>query len=179
MLSHHIFLLLVLLVIIQRLVELLVSRHHEKKILALGGFEYAPKHFKWMGALHGAWFLSMMLEVSLLNRPYIWMLAIPSLALFLIGQALRITAIATLKYRWTAKIMVLPGMPVINAGIYRWIKHPNYLGVVLEIAFLPLIHSAYVTAIVFSLLNALLLWVRINHEEQILTRYCNFKAHHG
>ncbi len=179
MLSHHIFLLVVLLVVIQRLAELLLSRYHEKKILASGGFEHAPEHFKWMGLLHGTWLLSMMLEVNLLNRPYIWALALPSLTLFLIGQALRITAIATLKHRWTAKIMVLPEIPVVKTGIYRWCKHPNYIGVVLEIAFLPLIHSAYITAILFSLLNGLLLWIRIGYEEQVLTRYCGFKTHHG
>lgn len=179
MVTSQFFLILVLLVVVQRLAELLLSRHHEKKILAAGGFEYAPEHFKWMGILHAGWLLSMMIETSLLNRPFIWALALPSMALFLVGQALRLTAIATLKYRWTAKIMVLPQVPVVNTGIYRWLRHPNYVGVVLEIAFLPLVHSAYLTAIIFSVLNALMLWVRIGHEEQVLTHYCDFKTHHG
>jgi methyltransferase len=86
----------------------------------------------------------------------------------MIGQSLRYAAILSLQWRWTVKIMTLPGLPLVRRGIYRYLRHPNYLGVVLEILAVPLLHTAYLTAILFSLANGLLLSVRIKTEDQAL-----------
>ena len=89
--------------------------------------------------------------------------------MFLAGQALRMAAMRALGERWTVKVMTVPGAPPVQRGIFRWLRHPNYLGVILEIAALPLIHGAYLTTIVFSLCNAVLLTRRIRAEEDALT----------
>lgn len=154
--------------IIQRLLELKLSHKNEKKILANGGFEYQSSHYKYMVLLHGCWFVCVLLEIIIFNRSIELNSAILWTAVFFVGQVLRLLAIFTLKDRWTTKIMVLPQKALVVEGIYRSIRHPNYLGVVLEIASLPLIHGAYLSAIIFTILNAMLLYVRIKHEEAIL-----------
>jgi methyltransferase len=174
MLSQKLFLVLVALVVVQRLLELWYSKRNEKAILAAGGFDYAHEHFLWMKLIHASWLMSMVLEVWWLERVCPPLFAFLCLGLFLLGQLLRITAILTLKSRWTACIMVLPGKTTISHGIYRYIKHPNYWGVILEIAFLPLIHGAFLSSIIFSLLNLVILKVRISNEESILRRYCSY-----
>jgi methyltransferase len=110
----------------------------------------------------------MLLEVFLGRRKFRPWLAGPALSLFVVGQALRLTAIGTLGRRWSTRVMTLPGQPVVQRGIYRYIRHPNYLGVELEILFAPLVHSAFLTSAVFGLANALLLRDRIRREEQAL-----------
>jgi len=94
-----------------------------------------------------------------------------ALSIFLLGQVLRYAAIRTLDWRWTVRIMTLPDAPPIEAGVYRYIRHPNYLGVILEIAAAPLLHTAYLTSIVFTLANAGLLIARIRAEERALNRH--------
>jgi methyltransferase len=128
-----------------------------------------------MKVLHIAWFIAMLIEVFGLHRPFIPGLALLAGALFLIGQALRYAAILTLGERWTVRVMTLPGAKPVDQGIYRFIRHPNYLGVALEILAVPLLHSAYLTAIVFSIANGLLLAWRIRTEESALNQQNNYE----
>jgi methyltransferase len=168
MLTQWLFLFLVLLLGIQRLVELRLSSRNERHILGLGGREHAPHQFRVMRLLHIAWFLAMLAEVFGLQRSFNPTLVLGASLAFLAGQALRYTAIHTLGERWTVKVMTLPGAKPVNGGIYRYIRHPNYLGVILEIGAVPLLHSAYLTSIFFSIANALLLVWRIHTEETAL-----------
>lgn len=168
MTTRWLFLFLVLLLGVQRLAEIRRSAHNERRILELGGREHAPGQFRVMRFLHTAWFVAMLAEVFGLQRPFHPSLALIASIVFLAGQALRYAAILTLGGRWTVRVMTLPGTQPINEGIYRFIRHPNYLGVILEIAAVPLIHTAYLTSIVFSIANALLLVWRIRTEEAAL-----------
>jgi methyltransferase len=167
--SRWLFLLLVGLLGIQRLAEVGLSRRHERRLLERGGREHAPGQFRLMAAMHLAWFLAMPAEVFVLRRPFIPSLAAVAGLALLAGQALRYAAIRTLGERWTVRVITLPeGIPV-RRGIYRFLRHPNYLGVSLEIAAVPLLYSAYITAALFSLANALLLVGRIRVEEDALS----------
>jgi methyltransferase len=168
MVTRALFTALVLFVAGERAIELERSRRNEAWIRARGGREHAPWQMPWMRALHAAWLLSSILEVWLERRPFVpWLAALAAVA-FLGGQALRFTAMRTLGVRWTVRVMTIPGAPRVDRGIYRYVRHPNYLGVALEIVALPLIHSAYVTAAVFTVLNGLLLRRRIRAEEAAL-----------
>ena len=155
---------------IQRLFELRLSRRNERQMRQRGGREHAPETYKWIVGLHAAWFAAMLVEVFVskrrpASRPWLAALA---LGLFGAGQALRFTAIRTLGQRWSTRIMTVPGEAPIRRGIYRTIRHPNYLGVELEILAVPLLQSAYLTSAVFGIANALLLRDRICREEQAL-----------
>lgn len=163
--------LLVLAAAAGRLLELRVASHNGRLLLARGAVEASPGHYPWMVALHSAWLVACLAEVWLLRRPFIPGLAALTLVLFLAAFALRMWVISTLGGwggRWTTRIIVLRGAPLVQAGPYRWLRHPNYLAVVLEIASLPLVHTAWLTALVFSLLDGILLRVRIRAEEEAL-----------
>jgi methyltransferase len=155
-------------VVLQRLIEVGISKRHEAALLQAGAREHAAGQMPWMIALHASWLVCALLEVTLLDRPFHLWLGVPALLLFGAGQVLRILAMRTLGERWTVKVITLPGAPAISGGIFRYVRHPNYLGVVLEIAALPLVHDAWATALVFSVANGLLLRARIRAEEQAL-----------
>jgi methyltransferase len=155
---------------VQRLFELRLSRRNEQWMRQRGGREHTPETYRWIVALHAAWFAAMLLEVFAGRRKFHPRLAALALGLLGTGQALRLTAIHTLGWRWSTRVMTVPGpagAPV-QHGIYRYIRHPNYLGVQLEILAAPLVHSAYFTSVVFGIANALLLRDRIRREEQAL-----------
>jgi methyltransferase len=170
--SQIVFVGIVLLLVIQRLLELRHSRRNEALLFAQGGREHAPGHFRFMTLVHTLWFLAMLGEVLILDRrldrPSAWIVAGFALAATCMGQALRYAAIRTLGARWSVRIVTVPNAPAVAGGIYRYIRHPNYLGVILEIAAVPLLHGAFLTAIVFSLANALVLAIRIRAEETAL-----------
>lgn len=168
MVTRWIFTGFVILLALQRLFELRLSARHEAIIHSLGGTEHAAWQVQAMKALHLGWFIAMLLEVYGLHRPFLPGLSLLALITLLTGQGLRYAAILSLKWRWTVKVMTLPGYPLVRKGIYRYLRHPNYLGVILEIFSTPLLHSAYVTAIVFSLANLLLLSARIRTEDKVL-----------
>jgi methyltransferase len=175
MTTRWIFLFLIISLAVQRLAELRRSSRNERRILNLGGHEHAPGQFRVMKFLHTAWFLGMLAEVFGLQRQFNASLARIAGMVFLVGQALRYAAIFTLGERWTVRVMILPGAQPISRGIYRFIRHPNYLGVILEIAAVPLLHNAYLTAISFSIANALLLTWRIRTEEAALRNHNNYE----
>jgi methyltransferase len=156
---------------LQRLFELRLSRRNERRMRQLGGREHAPETYRWIVTLHAAWFAAMLLEVFAGRRKFHPRLAALAFSLFATGQALRLTAIRTLGWRWSTRVMTVPGEAAVQHGIYRYLRHPNYLGVQLEILAAPLVHSAYFTSAVFGLANALLLRDRIRREEQALDAY--------
>jgi len=157
-----------------RLVELRIAARNRARLLARGGVEVAPGHYPWMVLLHTAFLIACPLEVWLLNRPFLPGLAAPMLVLVILATALRYWVIRTLDGRWTTRIVVLPGVPPVLGGPYRWVRHPNYLAVCTEIAALPLVHTAWLSAVTFSLLNALLLRVRIRAEERALSEVSTY-----
>lgn len=154
---------------VQRLAELRHSQRNEAQLFARGAREHAPQQMKWMKAVHAGWLMSMPLELFLFGRPFIPELAVIAFILFLIGQTLRYAAMRGLGEHWSVRIITVPGAPVATGGIYRWLRHPNYLGVVLEIAALPLCHGAWLSSLVFSALNGAVLVRRIRAEERGLT----------
>jgi len=176
MVSAWIFTGLVGLLALQRIYELGLSRRNEAVIRARGGREHATWQMPLMKALHAGWFIAMLIEVHGLHRPFLPGLSLLALLTLLAGQSLRYAAILSLQWRWTVKVMTLPGLPSVQTGIYRYLRHPNYLGVVLEILATPLLHTAYVTATVFSLADALLLSARIRAEDRALLEAVNSPA---
>lgn len=168
MVSPVAFTALVVLVAAQRLAELAHSRRNEAGLRARGAIEHAPWQVPMLTALHGAWLISMVAEVWLLRSPFRPELALFAMVVFIVGQGFRLAAIRTLGDRWTVRVMTLPATRRVTQGLYSWLPHPNYVGVVLEIASLPLVHGAVLTAIVFSVLNAVALVLRIGVESHAL-----------
>lgn len=174
--TTFLFLGLVGLLAAQRLYELRLSGRHEAALRAQGAYEAGAGHMAWMRALHTAWLLAMPLEVFLLDRPFVPALAVVGGVGLIAGQALRYAAIRTLGPRWTVKVIVLPGAPPVTGGLFRYLRHPNYLGVILEIACVPLLHTAWLTALIFTILNGWLLTVRIRAEERALDAANRYEA---
>ncbi len=154
---------------LERLAELFVTRRNARWSLERGGVEYGRGHFPPMVALHTALLAGCVLEPLLLERAFIPALGWPMLALALGCQALRWWCITTLGPRWNTRVIIVRGLPRVTSGPYRFLRHPNYVVVVLEGIALPLVHTAWITALVFSVLNAWLLTVRIRCEEQALS----------
>jgi methyltransferase len=151
------------LVVLQRLAELILAQRNTRRLLAKGAVEVGRGHYPLIVALHAAWIAVLALTVPA-DAPASW----PLLGLFLVLQAARIWVIASLGPYWTTRIITLTAAPLVRRGPYRWLRHPNYLVVALEIAVLPLAFGAVWIALVFSLLNAVLLWHRIRVEAEAL-----------
>ena len=154
---------LVLLVALQRIAETRLAERNTRRLLAAGGVEHGAGHYPLFYALHGGWLLAIFLFVPPATPP-IW----PLVALFVILQAGRVWVIASLGRFWTTRIISLPGAPLVRRGPYRWVRHPNYWVVAGEIAVLPLAFGAWAIALIFSALNAALLFHRIRAEETAL-----------
>jgi len=152
----------------ERVAELAVSARHAKALLRRGGVEYGFSHFPVMIALHVALIAGCVLEPLLGHRAFIPALGWTMLAVTVAANALRWWCITTLGERWTARVIVLPGAPLVRSGPYRWFAHPNYVAVIVEGAALPLTGSAWITACAFTVLNAALLTVRIRCEIRAL-----------
>lgn len=142
---------------LERVIELVISTRNASFAFAHGGVEFGRSHFGWMVALHTGLLGACLAEVWLLHRPFIPVLGWSMLVLVVLSQALRYWCIVTLRRQWNTRVIVVPGSPRIDAGPYRLLNHPNYLAVVVEGFALPLVHTAWITAIVFTLLNAVLL----------------------
>jgi len=146
----------------QRLGELWLAARNTRLLKARGAYEAGAGHYPAMVLLHAAWLIG--LWALAWDRPVQW----PWLAVFAACQVLRVWVIATLGDRWTTRIIVLPGAPLVARGPYRLIPHPNYAVVVAEIAVLPLAFGLWWYALLFSALNAAMLWVRIRAENAAL-----------
>ncbi len=160
--------LLILAVGVERLAEMVVAKRNLAWAMRRGGREYGFSHFPWMVALHTGLLAGCLLEVWLLDRPFLPWLGWPMLAVALAAQALRWWCIGTLGPRWNARVIVVPGLPLVVSGPYRWFRHPNYVAVVAEGVALPLVHTAWVTALAFTVLNAWLLTIRVRTENAAL-----------
>lgn len=150
------------LVTLQRLAELVIARRNTKALLAQGAHEVAPGHYPLIVAVHAAWLASLWWLAP--GRPVSWLL----IELFLLLQIARLWVLATLGPRWTTRIIILPGAPLVRHGPYRFFRHPNYLIVAGEIAVLPLAFGLWQPALVFSVANALVLTLRLKAENGAL-----------
>lgn len=156
---------------LERLAELVVSARNARWSFARGGVESGRGHFPAMVALHTGLLVACVVEVHALDRPFIPALGWPALAVVVASQALRWWCIATLGPRWNTRVIIVPGLPPVTSGPYRWFTHPNYVAVVLEGLALPLVHTAWITALGFTVLNAiLLLGFRIPAENRALAQ---------
>lgn len=154
---------------VERIAELVVSTRNARWSFARGGVEFGRGHFPPMVALHTGLLLACLAEVWFGNRPFIPWLGWPMLVLVLASQALRWWCIGVLGPRWNTRVIIVKDLPLVARGPYRWLKHPNYIAVVVEGFALPLVHTAWITALVFTVLNAvLLLAVRIPVENRAL-----------
>ena len=154
----------VVLVAVQRLGELLLAQRNTKRLLRQGGREVGAGHYPLFVALHGLWLLLMFALV-----PATAAISAPLLAFFVALQAVRAWIVLSLGPYWTTRIVTMPGAPLVRRGPYRYLRHPNYVVVTAEIAVLPLVFGAWEIALVFSILNAALLWHRIRIENAALS----------
>jgi methyltransferase len=159
---------LIVLVGLERVLELIVTRHNVRWAFDRGGFERGQAHYPLMVALHTGLLAACLVEVALGDRPFVPALGWPMLALVIASQGLRWWCITTLGRQWSTRVVVVPGMARVTNGPYRWVHHPNYVAVVVEGIALPLVHTAWITAICFTVLNAVLLRVRIRVENAAL-----------
>jgi len=154
---------------LERVAELMVSARNARWSFARGGVEYGRRHFPPMVALHTGLLLACLAEVWFGDRPFLPGLGWPAFAVVVASQGLRWWCIGSLGPRWNTRVIVVPGLPPVTRGPYRVLRHPNYVAVVLEGVALPLVHTAWITAIAFTALNAvLLLAVRIPCENRAL-----------
>ena len=151
------------LVVLQRLAELVLAARNTSRLRAAGAFELDARGYPAFVLLHGGWLVSLALLVPA-TAPPSW----PLLAVYAVLQLGRVWILASLGRRWTTRIIVLPGAPLVRRGPYRFVRHPNYLIVAAEIAVLPLAFGAVAIAIVFSLANLALVARRIAIEERAL-----------
>jgi methyltransferase len=152
------------LVTLQRLFELWLSNRNTKRLLARGAREVGARHYPLIVAVHAAWLVSLWWLAP--GRPVNWYW----LAIYLLLQVARAWVITTLGQRWTTRIIVLPDAPLVRSGPYRFASHPNYVVVAGEIAVLPLVFGFWDLAVIFSLLNAAVLSIRIQEENKALHR---------
>jgi methyltransferase len=149
----------------ERVFHLAIAARNARRAFAMGAVERGRSHYPAMAAFHALFLISAAAEAIVLKRPFPGTLGWMTLGGTLGAQALRYWSIASLGSRWNTRIIVFPGMPPISGGPYRFMRHPNYLAVIIEIACVPLIHGCWLTAVVFSIGNAALLRVRIRAEE--------------
>lgn len=164
------YLLLIAAVAAERVAELVVSQRNLAWSRARGGVEFGAGHYPAMVVLHTGLLVGCVVEVYALHRPFMGWLGWPMLAVVIAAQGLRWWCIATLGRQWNTRVVVVPGARRVTGGPYRYISHPNYVAVVAEGIALPLVHSAWLTAAVFTALNAALLSTRISTENAALAR---------
>ena len=155
-------------VVVERLAELIETTRNRSWSLAHGGIEFGARHYPAMLALHTGLLAGCLAEPIALHRPFIPALGWPMLTIVLAAQALRWWSIATLNRHWNTRVLVVPGADRITGGPYRFVPHPNYVAVIAEGVALPLVHTAWITAGAFTILNAMLLRMRIRVENAAL-----------
>jgi len=161
------FIIFITVVIVQRISELILAKNNEKYLKSNGAIEYDNRGYKYIVLMHNLFFISVIAEFVFLERQLneYWKVL---LIIFICTQLIRYCAIFTLGKRWNTKILVLPNTEPIRSGVYKYLKHPNYIAVIIEIAVIPLLFSCYYTAVVFSILNLIVLQRRIRIEEEAL-----------
>lgn len=161
------FWLMLLILAAQRIIELFISKRNEAWLKAQGGYEVGAEHYKYMVLLHATWFVAMIAEHYLRSTGLspmwqVWLVVI------ILAQVGRYAVITTLGKFWNTRIIVLPHAPLVKNGLYRVVKHPNYWIVGTEIAVFPLLYELYITSLLYTILNAIMLTVRIRVEENAL-----------
>ena len=162
------YLLLIGAVAIERLAEIVVAQRNRGMSKQRGGVELGARHYPVMVVLHTGLLAGCLLEPVVLHRPFIPALGWPMLLIAVAAQALRWWCITTLSYQWNTRVIVIPGAERVTGGPYRFLPHPNYVAVIAEGIALPLVHTAWITALVFTILNAALLRTRIHVENAAL-----------
>ncbi len=152
---------------------MIIANRNAKWVKSQGGYEAGKDHYKYIVLLHSLFFISLLIEISITNKGFVLWSIIPLIA-FLLAQVGRVWALSSLGRFWNTRIMILPGAKVVAKGPYKYLRHPNYAVVVTELACLPLIFQAYWTALIFTLLNAFILSVRIRVEEKALDEATNY-----
>lgn len=160
----------------ERLVELQVSRRHQRDLASFGARKHDDPRYRWMVALHAGVLIGAAVEVIVLHRPFIAPLAAAALLFFALATLLRWWVIRTLGIHWNTEVVDSAPLGVISAGPFRWIRHPNYLGVFVELIALPLIHSAWITAALAAAGNVFVLRNRLRVEEQLLEAAPAYRA---
>ncbi len=158
------FFIFIIFFILQRLFELYISRRNEKWLLSQGAVEYGREHYPFIVMLHTLFIMSLIVEYILRAQPPIdWLF----LAIFIVILSFKFWALASLGKYWNTKIYRVPNFNPIKKGPYKFLRHPNYMEVICEIAIIPLIFHLYYTAIIFSVLNAVMLSIRISVENKV------------
>jgi methyltransferase len=172
--SRMLYTALVGVVVVMRLVELAISRRNVTRLKARGAVEVGQSHYPVMVAVHTLFLAACLAEVWLADRPLVPLVASFSLGLLVGAAALRYWVLSTLGERWSTRILILPKSEPVDRGPFKHLRHPNYLAVVIEFAALPMVHTAYLTAIVFSAANAAILARRIRVEEAGLAEHSDY-----
>jgi methyltransferase len=170
------YLALLLLVALLRIVELQISRRHQREMVAHGAAKVNDPRFRWMVLLHTGVLVGAAVEVVFLHRPFIPVLAAVCLVIFLAANVVRWWVIRTLGEHWNVQIMNSTGLGVITTGPFRYVRHPNYAAVFVEMLVLPLIHTAWITAIAGSLAHIVVLSQRLSTEERVLFSDAQYRA---
>ncbi|WP_099351620.1 isoprenylcysteine carboxyl methyltransferase family protein [Fredinandcohnia onubensis] len=168
-----IFWIFITLVIAQRLIEMRIAKRNEKWILSHGGYEVGHRHYKYIVLMHILFFLSVMVEVVYFKKELSTYYPV-LFFLFALTQLGRLWALQSLGMFWNTKIMILPTKQVQTKGPYKYLKHPNYLVVALEIILIPVLFKAYITAIAFSIFNLMVMAIRIPIEERALAVHVEY-----
>ena len=152
----------------ERIVELVVARRNAAWSIGQGGKEFGQGHYPVMVGMHALLLVACVTEVGALHRPFIPWLGWPMVAIVVLSTVVRWRCVTVLGKRWNPRLIVIPGAALVTRGPYRWLRHPNYAAVAAEVAALPLVHTAWLTSIAFSICNALVLTVRIRMENAVL-----------
>jgi methyltransferase len=168
------FLIVISIIVFQRIIELFIAKRNENWMKIQGAVEFGARHYKYLVVMHGSFFLSLTAEKVLLERglsplwPFIF-------CLFGLTQLIRVWVISSLGKFWNTKILVLANEKIVKKGPYRFVKHPNYFVVAMELVVVPLLFNAFYTALLFTILNALMMMVRIPEEEKALSTLTEYE----
>ena len=178
-LSVYLYLGLLATVGVLRLVELRISNKHQERMLAHGAVRVSEPHFKWMVAIHTGILVGAALEVVFLHRPFLPLLGATMFALFVASNLMRLWVVRALGDLWSVEVMDSTRIGVVTTGPFRFVRHPNYTGVILEMISLPLIHTAWITALAASAAYSIALTMRIRTEESVLMANPEYRASMG
>lgn len=156
-----------LFIIIQRVIELGIAKNNEKKLKMRGALEFGQEHYKFFIILHTMFFISILIENYFIQYVEIGFITF-FIVVFIILQLARVWVISSLGERWNTKIIILPNEKLVKRGLYKYIKHPNYIIVTIELLVIPIMFHAYITTVIFSVCNLILLKVRIREENKAL-----------
>ena len=175
-LSVYLYLGLLLAVAALRLFELRISKRHQRQMAARGAARVKDPHFRWMAVFHTAVLAGAAAEVVFLGRKFLPALALPMLALFLAANVVRFWVIRTLGEHWNVQVVDSTRLGFVSSGPFRYVRHPNYAAVFVEMAALPLVHTAWITALAGGLAHAVVLGLRLSVEDPVLLANPEYRA---